>query len=161
MRGVQYPIRISDLDAKQAPESGDQLPIFSTSDGDTMKVSVKALAAFIVAQVGVADTKQTQYFNPSASPFTIQVVTPTAPNTSVWLILAPTGTLAVGIITLPPVVSTNDRMEVLITCTQIVTTLTVAAGSAGTTVTGAPVTLAANSVTRMRYDAGTNTWYKA
>jgi hypothetical protein len=73
-----------------------------------------------------------------------------------WLILTPTGTFAAGAIILPS--APTDKAEVIVTCTQIVTALTVSAG--GTTVTGAPTTLAANQGFTMRFDAATNAWYR-
>ena len=98
----------------------------------------------------------TQYSAPSASPFTVAI---TDSDASIWLILTPTGTLATGTITLPAVANAVDRQEVLVNCTQIVTSLTVG-GNGATAVTGAPTTLAANAYFRMRYDAATLTWYR-
>jgi hypothetical protein len=94
----------------------------------------------------------TQYAAPSSTGFTVTV---TAGNT--WLLLTPTGTLAAGTIVLPS--APADKAEVSVNCTQIVTALTVSAG--GTTVTGAPTTLAAaNEFFTMRFDAATSAWYR-
>jgi hypothetical protein len=74
-----------------------------------------------------------------------------------WLLLTPTGTFAAGAIVLPS--APTDKQEVSVNCTQIVSSLTVSAG--GTTVTGAPTTLAAaNAFFTMRFDAATNAWYR-
>jgi hypothetical protein len=147
--------RINQLSAKDTPAAGDQVVLFSTSDGDARRASITALAATIQGLITVNDDKATQYSAPSASPFTTTV---TQSGVSIWLVLTPTGTLAVGTIELPASGVAVDRQEVLINCTQAVTALTVSA--TGLTVTGAPSTLAANDTFRMRFDAPTSTWYK-
>jgi hypothetical protein len=84
-----------------------------------------------------------------------------APDTSgenVYLLLTPTGTLAAGTITLPALASAVDGQQVLVSCTQIVTALTVAGN--GATVNGAPTTLAANGFFRLRFDGVNNSWYR-
>ena len=98
----------------------------------------------------------TQYNSPSASPFTY-----TFPATSYnfWLLLTPTGTMATGTLNLPGVGIAVDHQLIEVTTTQAVTSLTVAA--TGLTVTGAPTTLAANAVFRMRFDGVNQTWYIA
>jgi hypothetical protein len=147
--------KIDKLSAKDTPAAGDQVVLYSTSDGDARRASVTALAATIQSLITVNDDKTTQYDAPSASPFTTTV---TQSSSSIWLILTPTGTLAVGTIALPASGTAADRQEVLINCTQAVTTLTVSA--TGANVTGAPSTLAANDRFLMRYDAPSNTWYR-
>jgi len=60
---------------------------------------------------------------------------------------------------LPLNTTTPDGTEVLITSTQIITTLTIGPNGAAN-VFGAPATLAANGFARLRYVAATNSWYR-
>jgi hypothetical protein len=51
-----------------------------------------------------------------------------------------------------------DGQQLLVSCTQAVTTLTVAGN--GSTVNGAPATLAANAFFRLRFDGVFKAWYR-
>ena len=68
-------------------------------------------------------------------------------------------TLATGTVTLPLNTITPDGTEVLITSTQIITTLTVALNGASNAF-GAPTTLAANGFARLRFVQSQNSWYR-
>ena len=149
-------VNISQLTLLDSPVGADQVAVYSSACGDTRRLSLTALSALILTGAISTDSKVTQYAAPSASPFTVLVLDSGA---SVWLVLTPTGTLATGTITLPTVANALDRQEVLVNCTQAVTTLTVG-GNGATAVTGAPTSLAANDKFRMRYDAVTKTWYR-
>lgn len=146
---------INQLSAVDQVVSSDQVPIYSSEQGDARKASMATLLAFFAGQVTANDDKITQYAAPSATAFNVQVNNDTE---SVWLILTPTAGFAAGTITLPAVANCVDRQEVLVNCTQAVTALTVAGN--GGTVTGAPTTLAANAYFRLRFDAVTKTWYR-
>lgn len=148
-------IRINSLTAKDVVSAGDQVPIFSTTDGDTRRASMTAVAAFVAGTSTAADDKVTQYAAPSSSPFTVTV--PNLSN-SVWLVITPTGTMALGTIVLPALGTAVDRQEVLVNTTQAVTGLTVS--DSGASITGAPTTLAANAYFLLRFDAVTSTWYR-
>lgn len=97
----------------------------------------------------------TQYSAPSATGFTATI---TDDSDSVWLILTPVAGYAAGTITLPSTGNSAHGQEVLVNCTQAVTTLTVDGN--GSTVTGEPATLAANDFFRLRFDSVTSTWYR-
>lgn len=143
---------INQLSALDTLSGGDQLPVWATSQGDTRKSSLTLLTSYMQANLSLPGSLATQYAAPSATAFTVTVA---AGNT--WLLLTPTGTFAAGTIVLPG--APADKAEVSVNCTQIVTALTVSAG--GTTVTGAPTTLAAaNAFFTMRFDAATNAWYR-
>jgi hypothetical protein len=146
---------INELSALDAVVAADQVPVYSSANGDARRVSLTTLKAFCTEDIAASDDKVTQYASPSASPFTVTI---TDANNSVWLKLTPTGTLAAGTITLPAVANCVDRQELLVSCSQIVTTLTVAGN--GATVTGAPTTLAANSFFRLRFDDVANEWIR-
>lgn len=146
---------IEDLSSVDALAGGDQLPVYSASNDDTRKVSVTALKTFVTSGMTASDDKITQFSAPAASPFSVDV---TDSGQSIWLVLTPTGALAAGTITLPAVANCRDRQEVLVNCTQAVTTLTVAGN--GSTVVGAPTTLAANGYFRLRFEAVLKRWYR-
>lgn len=98
----------------------------------------------------------TQYAAPSSSGFSVQI-TDTSANTH--LILTPTTGFAAGTIVLPNVTSAIDKQEVLVNCTQQVTTLTVN-GNGAVAVTGEPTSLGADDFFRLKYDLLTQTWFR-
>lgn len=124
-------------------------------NGQDYRVSATALLAFI--QSGLADDSGfvTQYAAPSSTGFSVSIAEPSADT---HLILTPTGAFAAGTIVLPVAATAEDRQELLVNCTQAVTTLTISGN--GATVTGAPTTLAANAFFRLKYDAPTSVWYR-
>lgn len=143
---------INQLSALDSLSGGDQIPVWATGNGDTRKSSLTLLLSWMQSNLTLPGTLTTQYAAPSASAFTVTVA-----QGDTWLLLTPTGTFAAGTIVLPS--TADDKAEVSVNCTQIVTALTVSAG--GTTVTGAPTTLAsANEFFTMRFDAATNAWYR-
>lgn len=146
---------INQLSAVDQVVSSDQVPIYSSENGDARKASMTVLAAFIKTLITSVDDKITQYFAPSATGFTATI---NDNSNSTWLILTPTGTLAAGTIKLPTVTNCVDHQEVLVNSTQTVTALTI--NGNGATVTGAPTTLAANGFFRLRFDGVTDTWYR-
>lgn len=146
---------INQLSAVDEVVSSDQVPIYSSENGDARKASMAVLLAFFKGQITANDDKLTQYAAPSATGFTVTI---NNDSLSVWLILTPVAGYAAGTLTLPAVANCVDRQEVLVNTTQAVTTLTIAGN--GATVTGAPTTLAANTYFRLRFDAVTKTWYR-
>lgn len=146
---------INQLSAVDQVVSSDQVPIYSSANGDARKASMSTLLAFFGTQITANDDKITQYAAPSATAFNVQL---NNAGNSIWLVLTPTGTLAAGTLTLPAVANCVDRQEILVNSTQTVTALTIAAN--GATVTGGPTTIAANGFFRLRFDAVTKTWYR-
>lgn len=136
--------------------SGDDLfPVFSRQDSDARSISAANVLKWLQAQSTTAGQLRTQYAAPSATAFT---VTLTDDGNSIWLILTPTGAFAAGTIKLPSKASSLDGQEVVVNTTQAITALTIDGN--GSTVTGAPTTLAANAFFRLRYDAVMSTWYR-
>jgi hypothetical protein len=125
--------------------------VWATGNGDTRKASLTLLTSYLQGVLSLPGVLSTQYAAPSASGFTVTV---SAADT--WLLLTPTGAFAAGAIVLPS--GSADKSEVNVNSTQAITSLTVSAG--GTTVTGAPTTLAQNGFFTMRYDAATSAWYR-
>lgn len=149
---------INDLTGNDQLSIGDLIPIWSGANGDTRRVSISALVAFTMAQVAASSGFVTQYAAPSASGFSVQIAPPVA-GTAAFLLLTPAAAYAAGTITLPPVDQCIDGQEVLVTCTQAVTALTVS-GNGAMSVNGAPATLAANSFFRLRFDFIAKSWYR-
>jgi len=142
------------------PAASDQVAIYSSANGDARKASFTSVATLMQGLLTFPSTGfpqyTTQYAAPSATGFNVAV---TGSGVNVWLILTPTAGYADGTITLPAVATVVDKQEILVNCTQQVTTLTFSANGASA-VTGEPATLAADSFFRLRYDAATSTWYR-
>lgn len=129
--------------------------MYSSGNGNAMKVAGSVMLEYFSENINATDGKVTQYASPSATAFNVQIA---QGSDSIWLILTPTAGFAAGTITLPLVSLCVDKQEVLVNCTQSVTTLTI--GNGGATVTGAPTTLAANAFFTLRFDAVSSTWYR-
>lgn len=147
--------QINQLAAADQVQPSDQIPIYSSANGDARKASLTLLKAFFQEGVTASDDKITQYAAPSATAFSVQV---NDDADSVWLVLTPTAGFAAGTLVLPSRTKCADRQEILVNCTQAVTALTISGN--GSTVTGAPTTLAANAFFRLRFDAVMSTWYR-
>lgn len=147
---------INELSAIDTLVGGDQLPVYDASNGDARKASLTTLLTYIQANLTAERSAYTtQYSAPSATGFSVQI---TDGDASIHLILTPVAGYAAGTLVLPLVGNAIDKQEVLVNCTQAVTTLTITA--TGMTVTGAPTTLAANDFFLLKYDATTLTWYR-
>jgi hypothetical protein len=134
---------------------GDQFAVYSPNTGDARRLPVSALLAYF-QQTFAAPTLATNVYTPGTG-FSIAVPTPVSQQQ--WMLLQPAGTLASGTITLPLNTATPDGTEVLITSTQIITSLTIGLNGASAA-NGAPTTLAANGFARMRFVQAQNSWYR-
>lgn len=142
---------IDDLTSATDLAAADQVPFAPSGDRTTKKFSLTLLLAWMQANLTFTAAKPVQQF---AAPLTGATVVVATGDT--WLLITPAGTLAALTVTLPA-----DRTEgeiVRVTSSQILTSLTV--GGAGTTVNGAPTTLAANGFFEMAYSATLNAWYR-
>lgn len=146
---------INQLSAVDSLNINDLIAIYSSTNGDARKASLSVLAAALSNLLAVTDGKVTQYSAPSATAFTATIADSTL---SVWLVLTPTAGFAAGTIRLPSLANATDKQEVLVNCTQAITTLTIDAN--GATLTGAPTALTANGFFRLRFDAVLKTWYR-
>jgi hypothetical protein len=135
--------------------AADQVPFFSSANGSDRKTSVTQLSTAIQALL-VGTGMVTQYSAPSATGFSVTIAPPTN-GVSMWLLLTPAATYAAGTIVLPAASSCIDGQEVAVTCTQIVSSLTVSGN--GATVNGAPTALTANQAFRLRFDGVFGAWY--
>jgi len=148
-------MQINQLSRADTLTLGDLLVIFSTNNGDARAASMSALLTFFQANLTAPGAMMTQYAAPNATGFSV-LIAPATTGENVYLLLTPTSGFAAGTITMPA--SPVDGQEVLVSCTQSVTALTVAGN--GTTVNGAPTTLAANGFFRLRFDGVHNSWYR-
>lgn len=148
-------MNINQLSTADSVADGDSFAVWSTSNGDTRKLPFSVLKAAVNDGDTVADDKVTVYAAPSATGFTV-----TLPDNgeSAWLVLTPAAGYAAGTIVLPSVAQAVERQEILVNCTQSVTTLTI--NGNGATVTGAPTTLAANAFFRLRFEPVAKVWYR-
>jgi hypothetical protein len=133
--------------------NGDLLPIWPSADADWRGVALSVLKEYMTDGITAADDKVTQYAAPSATGFSVQIL-----DGARWLVLTPSASYAAGTIVLPNVAGVVDKQELLVNCTQGVSTLVVSGN--GATVTGAPTALSANGFFRMRFDALASVWYR-
>jgi hypothetical protein len=150
---------INQLSAVDAVVGSDQVPIYSSGSGDARKAAMSVILAYMqdnltFSESGISYT--TQYAAPSATAFSVQI---TDDSDNTHLILTPVAGYADGEIVLPAVGNVIDKQEVLVNCTQAVTTLVVD-GNGAVAVTGEPSGLSANDFFRLKYDITVQTWYR-
>lgn len=150
-------MQINQLTAVDSVSASDLLPIFSTSNGDARKAAMSVLLAYLQDNLTSSGGFLTQYSAPSATGFSVTIA-PLTNGGPVHLLLTPVAGYAAGTIVLPALATCVDGQEVLVNCTQSVTTLTVSGN--GSTVTGAPTTLAANAFFRLKFDGVFDAWYR-
>lgn len=146
---------INELNAVTGPAPGDLVAVYSQTNGDARKLSLYNLGVFLAEQNGNGDAMVTQYAAPTTTGFSVPL---RDTGDDVWLVLTPTGTLAAGTLTLPTKAGSIDRQELLVSTSNAVTALTV--NGNGSSVVGAPTTLAAGGFFRLRFEAVTSTWYR-
>lgn len=146
---------INNLTAIDTVSASDLVPLWSGSNGDTRRASMTAVQTFVLQGLADSITFVTQYAAPSATGFSVSIGS--GPE-STWLVLTPVAGYAAGTIVLPPVATCVEGQELVVNCTQAVTTLTVSGN--GGTVTGAPTTLAANGFFRLRFEPVAKVWYR-
>lgn len=138
-----------------APE--DELPLYSKANQDARKVALPVLAGYLKALLD-GQPDQTVYALAVAGSTFTTTIEPSAAGANVWAQLTLSGAFTAGTITMPGIATRGDGQEVLVTCTQAVTALTVAGN--GAAVNGAPAALAANGYFRMRFDLVALAWFR-
>lgn len=135
--------------------TSDSFAVYSASNGSWGTASLNSLLTLFQAQFASPTFATTVY-----TPLTGSTVSLGTPTSNLWVLLQPAGTLAALTISLPLNTSVPDGTEVLVTSTQILTSLTVSANGASN-VYGAPTTLAAvNGYFKLRFVTSTNSWYR-
>ena len=137
--------------------AADLIPVFSGLLGSDTAATLATLLAWLQPQLTASGSYATQYSAPAATGFSVAILPPTTGG-SVFLLLTPAAGYAAGTITLPLQAACVDGQEVLCSCTQSVSTLTVAGN--GSTINGAPTTLAAGGFFRLRFDGVFKAWYR-
>lgn len=144
---------INQLPTVTDPQNSDLLPLYVSNAGDTRKLSLSALVEFFRTSFSSPNPITQRYV-----PVDGQTITMTEDGIYAWLLLLPVGTLATLTIVLPSNAVAADGQEVLVSCTQIVTALTVMGN--GSTVNGAPTALVANDAFTLKYNSLDVAWYK-
>lgn len=150
---------INKLTRTDSVSAGDVIPVYVQNQGDARGAAVSVLQEYMQESLTfpAAGLQEyvTQLSTPSSTGFNVAIT----PGSNIHLILMPTAGFATGTITLPPVAGLVDKQDILVNCTQQVTTLTVNANGA-TAVTGEPSSLGADDFFRLKYDITTATWFR-
>lgn len=147
---------ISQLSALNTLVSGDNIAVGSASYGDDRRAALTTLLAYMQSNLTFASIEyDTQYAAPSATGQNIQV---TDDNSNTHLIITPLAGYAAMTITLPDSTNAADKQDILVNCTQNVTTLTIDGN--GASVVGEPASITANDFFRLKYDLPGTTWYR-
>jgi len=148
---------IDELSRAGAIADADELALFSKANGSTRKVTAPQLAAYVLGSIEGAPDETIYSLATDGSSFTVAVL-PETPGGSAWAQITLSAPAPAGMIILPGAEDRAHGQEVLVTCTQAVTTLTV--NGSGAAVVGAPTALAANGFFRLRFDLISTTWYR-
>lgn len=148
---------IHELCSISSVASNDELPIYSQENGSTRKASVQVLAVTVGELIKSPQITTVYTVILSGNNFTASPL-PAVSGGSVWLQITLSVTAPSGTINLPGSADRADGQELLVTCNQAVTTLTIA--GFGASVLGAPASLAANGFFKLRYDLISNCWYR-
>lgn len=139
------------------PSTASQIPFYDPQNGQDRRMSVDQLAILLEDELTPAGGLITQYAAPNATGFNVALAPP-IDGTSMYMLLTPAAGYAAGTITLPAQALCIDGQELLVSCTQAVTALTVAGN--GSAVNGAPANLAENGFFRLRFDGVFKAWYR-
>lgn len=140
--------RISD------PQLSDLIQIWDASNSDWRLVTFSdAFALFQESYTTMLLEPDSQ----NSAPVTGADVAVNDNDNDTHLILTPAGTLATLTITLPAKANLRDKQTVLVTSTQVLTALTVAANGVSA-VNGAPAAMTANGYFKLKYDLTLDSW---
>ena len=143
---------INQLSSVNAVAGSDQVPVYSSGQGDARKASLSTVLQYV--KDNFADPNYDVIINAPIAGFTLQL---TNTSNNLQVILNPAGTLATGTIVLPPVADCFDGQEIIFVSTQTITALTTNANG-GTTV-GVPSGFSATSTFTIRFNKLQSTWY--
>lgn len=134
----------------------DTVPVYSGTNRDDRGVTGQAIADYLAATYPGAAQMVTQYWSPNGAGLTFSIAQVNGISVPVWLNITPTGDLASGTVTFPPLGVAVDRQEILVTTSHAFTTLNIVA--VGSILTFSFYTLGANGSFRQKFDAPSNTW---
>ena len=139
-------------------QSSDHIYVYDNLNGFTAVASLATLISFLDGKIVVSDGKIPQYSSPSV---TGAVVALPSNSQSTWLVITPTASFAGMTIQLPAAAFSVHNQEIIVTCTQTITALTIVA--TGATTFGLPTALTtvngAVSFT-VRFEAILKRWYR-
>ncbi len=143
---------------KENPTGSDLALIWDAANSDWRLATLTDIRELFEANADVVHLieKVSQYSVPLTGG-TVVVTDGDDDDADVHLFLTPAGTLSTLTITLPAVAGLRDKQEVLVSSSQIVTTLTVGANGASSIV-GGPTAFTAGGFFTLKYDLITTTW---
>ena len=144
---------IRDLSETTSLSGADAIPVSLSSQSDARKASLTTLLAFIEANFASPDYT-TQINAPSSSGSSIALADQTG---NLWLIINPTGAFAALTLVLPTSGNAYDGQQILVTCSNSITVLTI--NGNGAVVTGAPNGLGVGGFFTLRYNKLQTRWY--
>lgn len=146
---------IDQLSQATSLSGADEVALYSPGIGATVKGTLDQVAAVLLEAIeGTPDG--TVYSMSAAGGFTVAAL-PATPGGSVWAQITLAAPAPTGTVILPGVNDRADRQEVLVTCTQAVSVLTI--NGNGAALSGAPNSTGPAAPFRMKYDLLSNTWY--
>ena len=145
---------IKELPLLEKLSSGDQLAFYNGQNGDTRRAALSAVLKYFQDNFN-SPTFTTTVYTPASGNF---ITVPDSPKSNNWLLLDPATSISNLTITLPLNTTTPDGNQVLVTTTEQINPLTLAANGA-VALYGNPSSLAAGGRFMMRYHKGTDSWY--
>lgn len=146
---------LNQLSSTSDVSAADQIPIYSSGQGDTRRVSVGVLADYVRDTLEIVPDTTVYGLTTSGTNFTV-ALQPSQPGKSLWARLDPSAAAGVGTFILPGIDYRADGQEILVTSTQAVSSVIFTLS--GSTVIGAPTSLVTGGFFRLRYDSISNTW---
>jgi hypothetical protein len=147
---------IDDLSQTSTVQPSHEVAVFIPGQG-TRKATLDQVAKCVLKTLE-GEPDETAYTATTDGSGFVFAVLPAAPGSGVWAQVALSGPAPAGTIILPGIDDRAHGQEVLVTCTQAVTALTVNGNGAATA--GAPAAMAANGFFRLRFDSVSATWYR-
>lgn len=135
---------------------GDQIVLYRGNCTDYRGIPIDTFKNEIINDIPVPEfqTPVVQHYNPN-SDFTLTIENH---KEGTYLLLNPTTGINLGAITLPNSTEVMDKQELLFSCSQQITNLTV--NGNGAVVIGAPNAISATAFFKLKFDKLSGTWYR-
>lgn len=146
---------INQLSAQEILANSDQFVIYSSSNGDARKMAASSLLTYITSNITQGKSK---FILKKDAPVTGGTTTLNDDSTDQWGLITPLAGLVTLTIVFPGSTHAIEGQEILINCTQAVTTVTWS--SSGATFVGAPTSFVAEDYLRFKYEPVTKKWYR-
>lgn len=138
--------------------TGDQVIIYRGNSTSYLAIPFDTLKSTILDGITTGGSSSplpvVQRYNPNAD-FTLVVENHTS---GTYLLLNPSTGIANGTLTLPINVEVVDQQQIMFSCSQQITNLTI--NGNGAAVIGAPNAIAATAFFKLQYDQLSGTWYR-